>query len=172
MREGNIEGHGNFLENFNIKSGTNIILASCPWGPATAHGLGTLTEMYVIYIEGHTSHRGIAQCFGLGFFFSNLAPCQPHWQTANTVTLLAGCQCCWQGAKCEKNSRLKHRVIARCEVYNFWMWFLTNSCQEHCKNEVHYKFHLSTLFPKRNETFHCAFLLMMSVNRHWMCGNG
>ena len=27
----------------------NIILASCPWGLATAHALDLLTEMYVIY---------------------------------------------------------------------------------------------------------------------------
>ncbi len=25
-----------------------FILASCPWGPATAHGVGILTELYVI----------------------------------------------------------------------------------------------------------------------------
>ncbi len=24
-------------------------LASCPWGPATANGVGILTELYVIY---------------------------------------------------------------------------------------------------------------------------
>ena len=29
----------------------NSILDSCPWAPATAHGLGTLTEMYVIYMQ-------------------------------------------------------------------------------------------------------------------------
>ncbi len=28
----------------------NILLASCPWGPATAPGVGLLTEMYAIYI--------------------------------------------------------------------------------------------------------------------------
>ncbi len=28
----------------------NVILASCPLGPATAHGVGILTEMHVIYI--------------------------------------------------------------------------------------------------------------------------
>ena len=26
-----------------------LVLASCPWGPATAHGVGMLTELYVIY---------------------------------------------------------------------------------------------------------------------------
>ena len=26
-------------------------LDSCPWGPATAHGVGILTELYVIYME-------------------------------------------------------------------------------------------------------------------------
>ncbi len=29
----------------------NILLASCPWGPATAHGVGILTEMDVIYAK-------------------------------------------------------------------------------------------------------------------------
>ena len=43
-------------------------LASCPSGPATVHGVGLLTEMYAIYIETSTSHRAIAQCFGLGLF--------------------------------------------------------------------------------------------------------
>ncbi len=27
------------------------LLASCPWGPATAHGVGLLTEMYAIYMD-------------------------------------------------------------------------------------------------------------------------
>ena len=27
------------------------LLASYPWGPATAHGVGTLTELYVIYMD-------------------------------------------------------------------------------------------------------------------------
>ncbi len=57
-------------------------LASCPWGPATAHGVGLLTEMYAIYMERYTSHR-TARCFGLGLF-SYLALCQPHWHAANT----------------------------------------------------------------------------------------
>ena len=60
----------------------NIRLASCPWGPATAHGVGILTELYVIYMERYTSHRAIARCFGLGLFL-NLALCQPHWQPAS-----------------------------------------------------------------------------------------
>ncbi len=46
----------------------NYILASCPWGPATANGVGILTELYVIYMEGYTSHRAIAWCFGLGLY--------------------------------------------------------------------------------------------------------
>ena len=29
----------------------HMLHASCPWGPATAHGVGTLTEMDVIYME-------------------------------------------------------------------------------------------------------------------------
>ncbi len=58
------------------------ILASCPWGPATAHGVGILTELYAIYVERSTSHRAIARCFGPGLF-PNLAPCQPLWQPAN-----------------------------------------------------------------------------------------
>ncbi len=32
------------------------LLASCQWGPATAHGVGTLTEMYVIYMVRYASH--------------------------------------------------------------------------------------------------------------------
>ncbi len=32
-------------------------LSSCPWGPATAHGVGILTELYVIYMERSTSHH-------------------------------------------------------------------------------------------------------------------
>ncbi len=27
------------------------VLASCQWVPVTAHGVGILTEMYVIYME-------------------------------------------------------------------------------------------------------------------------
>ncbi len=38
---------------------SNVKLASCPWGPATANGVGLLTEMYVIYIERSTTHRAI-----------------------------------------------------------------------------------------------------------------
>ena len=36
----------------------NILLASCPWGPATVDGVGLLTEMYAIYIERYSSHEG------------------------------------------------------------------------------------------------------------------
>ena len=35
--------------------------------------------------------------------------------------------------------------------------------QEHWQNEIRYKVHLSTLFPKGNATFHAAFLLKNSV---------
>ncbi len=34
-------------------------LASCPWGPVTANGVDLLTEIYVIYMETHTSHHAI-----------------------------------------------------------------------------------------------------------------
>ena len=59
------------------------LLASCPLGPATANGVGLLTEIYAIYMEKYTSHRAIARCFGLGLF-ADLALCQPHWHPANT----------------------------------------------------------------------------------------
>ncbi len=42
--------------------------------------------------------------------------------------------------------------------------FFTYCYQEHWQNEIHYKVHLSTLFPKRNATFHAAFLLKESVH--------
>ncbi len=35
----------------------NFLLASCPLGPATAHGVGILTELYVIYMERYISHH-------------------------------------------------------------------------------------------------------------------
>ena len=35
----------------------NVILASCPWGPVTANWVHLLTEIYVIYIEVHTSQK-------------------------------------------------------------------------------------------------------------------
>ncbi len=38
------------------KSTEHITLASYPLGPATAHGVGILTEVYVIYMERSTSH--------------------------------------------------------------------------------------------------------------------
>ena len=38
----------------------------------------------------------------------------------------------------------------------FWNGFLAHCYQEYCWNEVCYKVHLSTLFPKRNATFHGA----------------
>ncbi len=40
-------------------SWTIKILASCQWGPVTANGVDLLTEIYVIYMETHTSHRAI-----------------------------------------------------------------------------------------------------------------
>ena len=61
---------------------SNSLLASCPWGPATAHGVGLLTEMYAIYMERCALHRTVARCFGLGLF-PHLALCQPHWHPAN-----------------------------------------------------------------------------------------
>ncbi len=41
----------------------NVWLASCPWGPVSANGVNLLTEIYVIYMETHTSHCAMAQCF-------------------------------------------------------------------------------------------------------------
>ncbi len=38
---------------------SNISLASCPLGPVTAHGVGILTEMHVIYMGRYTSHRAM-----------------------------------------------------------------------------------------------------------------
>ncbi len=36
-------------------------LASCPWGPVTAHGVGILTEMHVIFMSvGPTAASGEA----------------------------------------------------------------------------------------------------------------
>ncbi len=32
-------------------------LASCPWGRATAHGVGTLIKLNVIQKKSHFSHR-------------------------------------------------------------------------------------------------------------------
>ena len=64
----------------------NSTLASCPWGPVTANGVDLLTEIYVIYMEMHTSHRAIARCFGSGTFTNfgtlpaTLATCQ-YWET-------------------------------------------------------------------------------------------
>ncbi len=46
----------------------------------------------------------------------------------------------------------------------FWNRFFAHCHQEHWQNEIHYKVHLSTLFPKRNATFHAAFLLKKSVH--------
>ena len=45
------------------------LLASCPWGPATVHGVGILTALYVIYMGTYVSHCAIARCFGLGLFY-------------------------------------------------------------------------------------------------------
>ncbi len=30
------------------------MLVSCPWGPATAHGVGILTELYAIFMDRYT----------------------------------------------------------------------------------------------------------------------
>ncbi len=46
---------------------------------------------------------------------------------------------------------------------NFGVGFFAYCHQEHRQNEIHYKIHLSTLFRKRNTTFHGAFLLRLSV---------
>ncbi len=64
----------------------NLRLASCPWGPVTVNGADLLTEIYVIYMEAHTSHRATARCFGsrtftnFGTLPATLAPCQ-YWET-------------------------------------------------------------------------------------------
>ncbi len=64
----------------------NDKLASCPWGPATAHGVGLLIEMYVIYMETCTSHRAIARCFGLGFFMPKIMSVGPTAAAGEAVT--------------------------------------------------------------------------------------
>ena len=61
----------------------NPKLASCPWGPVTAHGLGLLTEMYVIVTDARTEGWKARKCirivynklldysfFGLSLFYS------------------------------------------------------------------------------------------------------
>ncbi len=48
-------------------------------------------------------------------------------------------------------------------VNNFETGFFTYCYQDHWQNGIHYRFHLSTFFPKRNATFHAAFLLKESV---------
>ncbi len=55
----------------------------------------------------------------------------------------------------------------------FWNRVFAHCYQEHCQNVIHYKGHLSTFFPKRNATFHAAFLLKLSVTavlvgRYWL----
>ncbi len=45
-----------------MKAEKILVLASCPCGPATANGVDLLTEIYVIYMETHTSHRAITRC--------------------------------------------------------------------------------------------------------------
>ncbi len=46
----------------------------------------------------------------------------------------------------------------------FWNRFFFAHCyQEHWQNEIDYKVHLSTLFPKRSANFHTAFLFKKSV---------
>ena len=45
----------------------------------------------------------------------------------------------------------------------FWNGVFAYCHQEHRQNEILYKIHLSTLFRKRNTTFHSAFLLRLSV---------
>ncbi len=50
-------------------------------------------------------------------------------------------------------------------VNNFGIGFFACCHQQLRQNEMHYKVHLSTLFPKRNATFHGAFLLRLSVVR-------
>ena len=63
-----------------------MLLASYPWGPVTANGVDLMTEIYVIYMEMHTSHRATVRCFGSGTFTnfgtlpSTLATCQ-YWET-------------------------------------------------------------------------------------------
>ncbi len=53
-------------------------------GPVTAHGMGILTETYVIYMERYASHRANGRCFGLALF-PNLALCQPNCHPVNTA---------------------------------------------------------------------------------------
>ncbi len=49
-------------------------------------------------------------------------------------------------------------------VNNFATDFFAHCYQEHWQNEIHYIVHLSTLLPKRNETFHAVFLLKKCVH--------
>ncbi len=53
------------------------------YSPATAHGVGILTELYVKCMDRYISLCAIARCFGLGLFM-NLTLCLAHWQLART----------------------------------------------------------------------------------------
>ena len=61
---------------FSLPLRDNYSLASCPWGPATAHGVGILTELYVIYMERNTASRYGAMHKKLPFQPRDLPPCQ------------------------------------------------------------------------------------------------
>ncbi len=52
----------------------------------------------------------------------------------------------------------------------FWNRFFAHCYQDHWQNEIHYKEHLSTLFPKRNAAFNAAFLLKKSVRNDLVVG--
>ena len=49
--------------------------------------------------------------------------------------------------------------------FSRWPW-VTDHDPGSCTFCQHYKVHLSTFFPKRNATFHAAFLLKLSVHVH------
>ncbi len=66
-----------------VSNSNNYGLASCPWGPVTANGVDLLTEIYII-CRCRTPRSALSRDASALGLLPILAPCQPHWQLANT----------------------------------------------------------------------------------------
>ena len=71
-----------FFTTFSVKKCIlrNRLLASCIWGLVTAHGVGILMEMYVIYMETSASHNTLQ-------LFNMRIPCGSHPEVNRCATL-------------------------------------------------------------------------------------
>ncbi len=69
---------------------SNLLLASCPWGPVTANGVDLLTEIYVTYMERKNQAPRSIGCSSIGHFMRTHGQTESQTIIMDDAVLLSG----------------------------------------------------------------------------------